>query len=46
MDADREKLVAGPVARTDEHSLRAEALVAGAVRQGDAFFIGPRERGK
>jgi glutamate synthase (NADPH) small chain len=44
MDADRERLVAGPIARTDEHSLRAEALAAGTVRPGDAFFIGPRER--
>jgi glutamate synthase (NADPH/NADH) small chain len=46
MDADRELLIAGPVARTDDHSLRAEALSAGTVRPGDEFFIGPRERGK
>jgi glutamate synthase (NADPH/NADH) small chain len=46
MDADRELLIAGPIARTDEHSLRAEALSAGTVRPGDEFFIGPRERGK
>ncbi|MCW3066521.1 MAG: glutamate synthase, small subunit [Solirubrobacterales bacterium] len=44
MDADRELLVAGPVARTDDHSLRAEALAAGTVRPGDRYFIGPRQR--
>jgi glutamate synthase (NADPH/NADH) small chain len=41
MDADRELLASGPVARTDEHSLRAEALAAGTVRAGDEFFTGP-----
>ncbi len=41
MDADRELLAAGPIARTDEHTLRAEALAAGTVRVGDDFFSGP-----
>jgi len=41
MDADRELIPAGPLALGDEHSLRAEALAAGTVRQGDAFFSGP-----
>jgi len=43
MDADRELIPAGPLAR-DDHSLRAEALSAGTVRQGDAFFSGPTGR--
>jgi len=41
MDADRELIPAGPVARISDHSLRAEALAAGTVRPGDDFATGP-----
>jgi glutamate synthase (NADPH/NADH) small chain len=41
MDADRELLAAGPLARADDHSLRAEGMAAGTVRVGDDFFSGP-----
>jgi glutamate synthase (NADPH/NADH) small chain len=41
MDADRELLSAGPIARTDEGSLRAAGMAAGTVRVGDDFFSGP-----
>jgi glutamate synthase (NADPH/NADH) small chain len=45
MDADRELLSAAPLARTGEHSLRAEALAAGTVRAGiDEFASGPGQR--
>lgn len=44
MDADRELIPAGALAPSDDHSLRAEALAAGTVRQGDAFFSGPAGR--
>ncbi len=41
MDADRELLTAGPVARIDDHSLRAAGMAAGTVRVGEDFFSGP-----
>jgi glutamate synthase (NADPH/NADH) small chain len=41
MDADREMLAAGPVARFTDHSLRAAGMAAGTVRVGDDFFSGP-----
>ncbi len=41
MDADRELLAAGPVARTSDHSLRAAGMAAGTVTAGDDFFSGP-----
>jgi glutamate synthase (NADPH) small chain len=41
MDADRELLSAGPIARTDESTLRAAGMAAGTVRLGDDFFSGP-----
>jgi len=46
MDADRERLAVGALDLEDdaEHPLRAEALSAGTVREGEDFFSGPGAR--